>query len=157
MVTPYGIRFWSILVQVMACCLKAPNCYQFNCHQFKVLSHSFLGNVYWTFKISIPQLCMVTWSALGRRQAIFWTKAGILLIGLSGTNFSEILIEILTFSFKKMSFKVSSAKWRPFCLGQCVMQSTEYQVLSWRQGCHHWWHHWKYFHFILAQVVISTL
>ena len=45
-----------------------------------------------------------------RRQAIIWTNAGILLIGPSGTNFSEILIEILTFSFTKMRLKVSSAK-----------------------------------------------
>ena len=51
----------------------------------------------------------------GRRQAIIWTNAGILLIGLFGT--SEILIESLTFSIKKMRFKVSSAKRRPFCLG----------------------------------------
>ena len=53
----------------------------------------------------------------GRRQAIIWSNAGILIIGPSGTNFSEILIEILTFSFTKMCLKVSSAKWRPFCLG----------------------------------------
>ena len=33
----------------------------------------------------------------GRRQAIIWTNAGISLIGASGTNFSEILIEILIF------------------------------------------------------------
>ena len=38
-------------------------------------------------------------------------------IGPLGTYFSEILIEILTFSFKKMRLNVSSAKWRPFCLG----------------------------------------
>ena len=57
----------------------------------------------------------------GRRQAIIWTNAGMLLIGPLGTNFSEILIEILTFSFKKMRFKVSSAKWRPFCLGLNVL------------------------------------
>ena len=56
-----------------------------------------------------------------RRQAIIWTNAGILLIGCLGTNFSEILIEILTFSFKKMRLKVSSAKWRPFCLGLNVL------------------------------------
>ena len=37
----------------------------------------------------------------GRRQAIIWTNAGILLIGPLGTNFSEILIEIHAFSFKK--------------------------------------------------------
>ena len=56
-----------------------------------------------------------------RRQAIIWTNAGILLIGPSGTNFSEILIEIITFSFKKMRLKVSSAKWRPCCLGLNVL------------------------------------
>ena len=57
----------------------------------------------------------------GRRQAIFWTNAGILLIGPLGTNFSENLIEILTFSFTKMRLKVSSAKWRPFCPGLNVL------------------------------------
>ena len=53
----------------------------------------------------------------GRRQAIIWTNAGILLIGPLGTNFSEILIGIQAFSFTKMHFKMSSRKWRPFCLG----------------------------------------
>ena len=38
----------------------------------------------------------------GRRQAIIWTNAGILLIGPLGTNFSENLIEIYTFAFEKM-------------------------------------------------------
>ena len=57
----------------------------------------------------------------GRRQAIIWTNAGILLIGPLGTNFSEILIGILTFSFKKMRLKMSSVKWRPFCLGLNVL------------------------------------
>ena len=35
-----------------------------------------------------------------RRQATIWSNAGILLIGPLGTNFSEILIEIQTFSLK---------------------------------------------------------
>ena len=52
----------------------------------------------------------------GRRQAIIWTNAGILLMVPLGTNFSEILIEILTFSIKKMHLKMSSAKWLPFWL-----------------------------------------
>ena len=52
-----------------------------------------------------------------RCQAIIWTNAGILLIGPLGTNFSEILIRIQTFSFRKMHLKMSSAKWPPFCLG----------------------------------------
>ena len=55
-----------------------------------------------------------------RRQAIIWTNAGILLIGTLGTNFSEISIEIYTFSFKKMILKMSSGKW-PSCLGLNVL------------------------------------
>ena len=57
----------------------------------------------------------------GRRQAIIWTNAGILLIWSLGTNFNEILIGIQTVSFKKMHLKMSSAKWRPFCLGLNVL------------------------------------
>ena len=52
-----------------------------------------------------------------RRQAIIWNNAGILLIGPWGTNFSEILTESYTFSSRKMHLKMSSGKWRPFCLG----------------------------------------
>ena len=52
-----------------------------------------------------------------RRQAIIWTNDGILLIRPLGTNFSEILIEIHTFSIKKVHLKMSSAKWCLFCLG----------------------------------------
>ena len=58
-----------------------------------------------------------------RRKAIIWTNAGILWIEPLGTNFSDIFIEILTFSFKKMRLKVSSAKWRPFCLGLNVLKT----------------------------------
>ena len=57
----------------------------------------------------------------GRRQAIIWTNAGILLIGPWGTKFSDILIVFQTVSFKKMHLKMSSAKWRPFCLGLNVL------------------------------------
>ena len=58
----------------------------------------------------------------GRRQAIIWTNAGILLIGSLGTKFNEILIEMHTFLFKKMYLNMSSAKWRPFCLGLNVLR-----------------------------------
>ena len=57
-----------------------------------------------------------------RCQAIIWTNAGLLLIEPLGTNFSEISNKILTFSFTKMRLKVSSAKWRPFCLGINVLR-----------------------------------
>ena len=50
-------------------------------------------------------------------QAIIWTNAGMMLIRSIGTNFSEILIEIKTFPFKKKHLKVSPARWQPFCLG----------------------------------------
>ena len=61
----------------------------------------------------------------GRRQVIIWTNAGILLNGPWGTNFSEILLGIHTFSFKKIHLKMSSVKWHPFCLGL--------NVLSWKR------------------------
>ena len=53
-----------------------------------------------------------------RRQAIIWTNAGILLIGPLGTNFSEILIGIHTFSFKKMhlKWKMRAILSRPQCV-----------------------------------------
>ena len=68
----------------------------------------------------------------GRRQAIIWTNAGILLIGPWGTSFSEMLIEINTFSFTKIHLKMSSGKWRPFCLGlnvlRCRLQNVHHFV-----------------------------
>ena len=53
----------------------------------------------------------------GQRQAIIWTSAGILLIWPLWGNFSEILVKIDTFSFKKMHLKMSSEKWWPSCPG----------------------------------------
>ena len=64
----------------------------------------------------------------GRRQAIIKTNAGILLIRPLETNFSEISIEILLFSFKKMRLKVSSAKRWPFCLDLNVLMVCVYSL-----------------------------
>ena len=41
----------------------------------------------------------------GRRQAIYWTNAELLLIRTLGTNVNDILGEIKTFSLKKMYLK----------------------------------------------------
>ena len=60
--------------------------------------------------------------SLGRHQAIIWTNVGILLFGPLGTNFSEILIGIQTFSYKKMHLKMASVKWRPFRIGLNVLR-----------------------------------
>ena len=58
-----------------------------------------------------------------RHQAILWTNAGILLIGPLGTKFSEVLIKIHTFSFKKMHLKMLSGKWQPFFLASMCLCS----------------------------------
>ena len=88
----------------------------------------------WVFLLThwgrVTHICVSKLSIIGsdnglspdRLQAIIWTNAGILLIGPLGTNFSDILIEFLAFWFKKMRLNVSSAKWRPFCLGLNVLR-----------------------------------
>ena len=70
----------------------------------------------------------------GRRQAIIWTNDGILLIEPLGTNFNEILIGIQTFSLKKMHLKMSSAKWRPYCLGLNELMEGDQSVTLVNEG-----------------------
>ena len=66
-------------------------------------------------------------------QAIIWTNAGILLIGIGplGTNFSETLIKIHTFAFKEMQLKISSGRWRAFCFELSVLTNRGQD-----NGCH---------------------
>ena len=61
----------------------------------------------------------------GRRQAIIWTNVVILFIRTLGTNFTEILSEIQTFSFTEMLLKMLSGKWRQFCPGLSVLSIWE--------------------------------
>ena len=58
-----------------------------------------------------------------RRQAMIWTNAGMLLIGPKGTHFNAILIKIHISLLKKsiIHLKMSSGKWRPFCLSLNVL------------------------------------
>ena len=74
----------------------------------------------------------------GWRQAIIWTNVGILLIGPLGTNFSEIWIKIYTFSFRKMYLKMSSGKWRSFCLSLNVLKRQETQLFEITKAPHYW-------------------
>ena len=98
------------------------------------------NSVWWWFEIlnhwgRVTHICVSKLTIIGsdnglsldRRQAIIWTNAGLLLIGPLGTNFSEILIEILTFSFKKMRLKMLSVSETVAILSQpqCV------KVLMW--------------------------
>ena len=119
----------------------------FLCQEWRPLTH-------WG---RVPHICVGKLTIIGldnslspgRRQAIIWTNDGILLIGHLGTNFSEILIGIQTFSIKKMHLKMSSAKRRPFCLGLNVLnpisqlQSVSQSVKQWvnqsiSQSIQHW-------------------
>ena len=70
-----------------------------------------------------------------------------MLIGPLGTNFNDISIGIQTFSFKKMQLKMSSAKWRPFCLGlnHQAISCTNADLLSITPQ-------WKYFSEILFEI-----
>ena len=120
----------SALVQIMAwprtgdkplseamllCCVDA----------YVSLSLNKLTHWGWVTHICVSKLTIIgsdNGLAPGRCQTIIWTNDGILLIGTLGTNFSEILIKINTFSLKKMYLKMSSGKWRPFCLGLNVLR-----------------------------------
>ena len=77
----------------------------------------------------------------GRRQAIIWSNARIMLIRPLGTNFSEILIGVRTFSFRKMDLKMSFANWCPFVsasmsqglLSRCLCVSLFVNNIYWNQ------------------------
>ena len=65
----------------------------------------------------------------GRRPAIIWTNTGILLIGPSRINFSEILIEMRIFSFIENAFENIVCKMlvissRPQCVKTQSMQES---------------------------------
>ena len=88
-------------------------------HLLYCFMHLYLTHWGWVMHICVGKLTIIGSDnslSPGRHQAIIRTNAGILFIGTLGTNFSEILIEIHTFSFRKMHLKMSSGRWRPFCL-----------------------------------------
>ena len=111
------------------------------CSEFNVLFYC--GLTHWG---RVTHICVVKLTIIGsdnglspgRRQAIIWTNVGILLIGPLGKNFDEILIGIQTFSFKKTHLKMSSAKWRPFCLGLNVLISVGFIHIVHVFFTHHW-------------------
>ena len=76
-------------------------------------SHEILNHWGWVTHICVGNLT-ITGPDNGlspcRHQAIIWTNAGILLIRSSGTNISDILTKIYTFSFKKIHLKMPFGK-----------------------------------------------
>ena len=71
--------------------------------------------IYWG---QVTHICVGNLTIIGSDNGL---SPGILLIGPLGTKFSEILIKIHTFSFRKIHLKMSSGKWRPFCLSLNVL------------------------------------
>ena len=113
-----------------------------------VISHHINCLTHWGWVMHIcvsklPTIGSDNGLSLGWRQAIIWINAGILLIGPLWTNFSEILIEIQTSSFKKVCLKESSAKWRQSCFSLNVLtlipvwplflHSLECQIIFWNR------------------------
>ena len=144
MASPLGTTFLLCIIVVINCCELSPantqrNDYVFitfcvckdtNVHQIQSVScmvSSYMSMLtHWgrVTHISVGKLTIIgsdNGLSPDRRRVIILTNAGKLLIGPLGTNFSEILIEIQTFSFKIMRLKTSSAKWRPFCIGLNVL------------------------------------
>ena len=72
------------------------------------------------------RLQLVTWTA---SIQILWTNAGILLIGPLAIDFSEILIEIYTFSLTKIHWKRSFAKCCSFHLSLNVLTGWHHSKL----------------------------
>ena len=71
----------------------------------------------------------------GRRQAIIWTNAGLLLIRTLETHFTGFWSEVNTFSLRKMRLIVPSWKWRPFCLGLNVLTYNIYRAIGKSRSC----------------------
>ena len=95
-------------------------------YQTNAQSTEFLTHWGWVTHICICKFTIIASDnglSPGRRQAIIWTNAGILLIRPLGTNFSESLSEIHIFSLKKMHLKLPSVKCRPFCYGLNVFMA----------------------------------
>ena len=107
-------------------------------HKIRLVGHSHCTGYTLTHWGRVTHICVGKLTIVGsdnglspeRRQAIIWTNAGILLIGPLGTNFSEILIEIQTFSLKKIRLKMSSAKCCSFRLGLNVLRLIQSFILG---------------------------
>ena len=95
----------------------------FSCFHISTLTH--WG---WVMHVCVRKLTIIGSNnglSPGKRQAIIWSNAGILLMGPLGTELREILIKIYTFLFKKMHLKMSG-KWPLSCLGFSVLTPSKY-------------------------------
>ena len=149
----YDLIFVSVMGPISPLGFPGSRCYMNHC--LLSFDHGLIFLLtYWD---RVTHMCICNLTTVGsdnclspcRHQAIIWTHAGILLIGPLGTNFSEILIEILPFSFTKMRLMVSSTKWRPFCFGLNVLIEVIWPcIIVWRTyndiAIHFIWLIWLY-------------
>ena len=131
--------------------IKALHCWPFvrGIHHWPLHSH-YKGTAIWkaclchdvimelTHWVRVTHICVSKLTTIGsynglspgRRRAIIWSNAGILLIRTLGKNFEGISSEIHTFSVKKIHSKMLYAKWRPFCPeGNGLMTETLFRTV----------------------------
>ena len=121
------------------------------CIKMLMLRSEYFGRTMLTLWGRMTHICVCNWTIIGsdnslspgRRQAVIWTIARILLIRPLGTNLIDILIEIHTLPFKKMHWEMSSAKWRPICFGLDVLIPwlVKHRPIASPQYHHHGIHH----------------
>ena len=69
------------------------------------------------------------------RQAIIKSNAVLKSVVPFGTKFSEIWIQIIRYSFKKIYSKMAFIKWLSFCLGLKVSPHSLTKSCLWRYYC----------------------
>ena len=113
------------------------------CHLFAQIT-LILHNILLPHRDRVAHICVNKLTSIGSdnglspnwHKAIIWTSGESLLIRSFGTNLSENLIEIHTFSFKKIYLKMSSGKWWPFILSrpQCVLMKSYFALPALRRS-----------------------
>ena len=135
---------WNILTKILRKCTEW--FFHKNCKSYQESYSNLVPHL--THWGRVTHICVSKLTIIGsdnglspdRRRAIILTNVGISLIGPLGTKFNEILFGIQTFSFKKMHFKMSSAEWRPFCLGLNVLKKSLWLWQSSKQAAFNFHH-----------------
>ena len=122
---PLGNKFERHLNQNKSIFITKTNAFEnVVCKMESLFSSVLSPNVFLTHWGWVTHICVSKLTSIGsdnglspvRCRTIIWNNAVILLIGLLGANYIEILTKIHTFSVKKMHLKILSAKCLQFCL-----------------------------------------
>ena len=131
----YVINWGNFIVFIILTFSRRWNFFQFahctNFHSIHVDTPINFSRIYSGLLINLPKCriyASVNWVIIGsgnglspaHDQAIAWTNARLFSNELPGTNFYEIQIGILPFSFKKCIWKCRLPKWLSFCPGELI-------------------------------------